>query len=1192
MLKINRLASLFKTVFVVLLLMVLCLHTSALGFESPQTTALKTQLAKADDAAKTPLLLALSKAYGLDFPQTAYTYAARAQLAAQQQGQDQLQVEALLLCGRFLRYLPNESERAHNTMDEALAMAQQQQFKALECAILLEKASLAWWDFNSTQYDSIVRQANDLAHRLGSPKYLGMVARRAGMAAYQRYHTDSAFQLYQEALAQSELAKDELEVMKVKMDLAMVHLRKREGALAQQLIDEARETAKERQSTYWQVMTLINTNIVYISRRDSLSRALLEPNTQQLIAIASRCENAYAQVKFTYYMTRMLRQKGNGDEAITYGEQYLELASRLNIPTHFVQASYHLAKEYLRKGKLDQSLELTLNAKDIALAIDFKVTQLYDLISRLYRTSDNLPKALEYIDKQMAYERERGFRVGYYFLYECYFSYASIYRDLDSFDLAYPYLDSALAIAIENEDLNKQLDAYVAISSVSYESGDYPRAKKEFITAKEALNKAGVNLNNNRNSHFYTIGSVIFFKTGDYKEAIAYGEQALACNRGLNWSSAMADNHNLLRKAYEANGNYPKALYHLKQHKSINDSLFNVETSEKLLALQEQFEAGEKQHQIELLESEKALAETTAQNQQEAASRSKLMLLLVIVCAIVLLIAGLLFFNRYKLAKQATELKLENERLLLEEQNQQVAQELEMMEMRSAFFTNVSHEIRTPLTLIKGPLEMLRQNPNLLSSEWISSMERNTDRLIKLVDQALRLGKDKDWSAPFVPETVEFAPFVEALTQSFGPLALQKEIDLSVENRVGRLRGAIDQELLETALINLLGNAFRYTPAGGQITIVLAEEEENLCISVQDTGEGIAEEHLPHLFERYYRAKEQSSTGFGLGLSLVREAMAAHQGSISVTSKPGVGTTFHLQLPLVAAEPSPTEALSSAIAPAHFPEIPPTHGVELHKKATLLVVEDHAEIRQFLVDLLRQEYFVIAAVNGHDGEEQARQAMPDLIISDVMMPERDGYELVQHLKNEVHTSHIPILLLTAKATHEAKVAGLKVGADDYLYKPVSPEELLLRVANLLKQRDRLQQWYATQTGQHHPKAAEANPPALNVVDTDFIERAHKIIEEHLLDEQFTIVQFCEEVALNRTSVHHKLKTITGLNTTGFIKSVRIRKAKELINGGNHNLMEVATLTGFTNRHTFNRAFKEHTGKTPSAYRNEVLNLVL
>ena len=1158
---------------------------TAVGINTEEIAKLEAQLAAAEETAKGSIFLALSKAHGIDNPEDAYWHAEQAEALAVRSNDRPLLVEATMLMGRWSRYTPFASERAHYLIDHALELSRKENLADLECAILLEKANVAWWDFDRVYFDSLVVQAKDLARTLDNDVYLGQALHMSGRMAYQRYETEIALAEWQEALGYFEEAGAWEQTLDLKMDLSVLYLRTRQPKEAQRLSNEANALARAQQSDYWQVHTLINKGMNLWVGRDSLNILKLDTLLEDLLQIAPKCKNAYGQLKFNYFVSRHLRDVGAGDQALPYGEDYLQQAKDLNIQTHIVQASFFLSPEYSRRGRADLALQVALDAKDIALDLDYRVTRLYDLISGLYRRSGELELALEYVDKSMAYERERGFPVGYYFFYYCYTDYAELYLAMDSMELAYAYHDSALTIAVENSDVEKEFSTRVAVGFISFNEGNYERAEQDLNDALSTLAAFGGTLDIKIVSRSHSLGAELYFAQGKYQRAVFHAEKALEINKQVNWNESIKLNHNLLWQAYEGLGDHQNALRHMKAYNQIKDSIFTAENNARYMALREQFEADEKQHEIDLLQRDKELAERDAIVQQTSASRTQLILWLVVGLVVIMIIAAMLLFNRYKLRRRAAALALENERLQLEEENKKATQELEMMELRSSFFTNVSHEIRTPLTLIKGPLELLKNDPNALSQEWIESMERNTDRLMKLVNQAVRLSRGEEHSAPFNPAPVNLAAFVKELAKAFRPLAIQKEISLDVQDHSGEAYGNIDRERLELALINLLGNAFRYTGPGGAVTVILNRAgkgaDEQLSLIVKDTGQGIAAEHLPHLFERYYRADANPSTGFGLGLSLVKEAVEQHGGTLSVDSTPQAGTSFRMLLPLaqdeasrsVAEAPSPPKTAVSALAT----NVP---AVEMMTE-TVLVVEDNVEIRQFLAEVLSKHYRVITAVDGKDGEEQARTLMPDLIVSDIMMPNRDGYELVQSLKEDLQTSHIPVLLLTAKATHEDKIQGLKVGADDYLYKPVSPEELLLRLGNLIKQRERIQRSFSAGS-----KPAEEPANTLSGIDATFLEKARAIVESHLDNEAFSIAQFCEEIALNRTSVHHKLKALTGFNATGFIKSIRIQKAMTLIREGNDNLMDVASQTGFSNRHTFNRAFKEQIGKTPSAYRDE------
>ena len=1169
----------------IILFLLLCLNlTPAQALDQDLVNRLSVQLEDSDENEKAAIWLDLARAYDLDNPVRAYNAAEQAQALGQRLEQPRQVIEAQLWLGRASRFTEGAYDRALSLLNNALHQAREEQFEDLEALVLCELVRARWSVHDLAGFDSLLTQAHAIAERLGDPELLGATTYLKGTRYYYDYDTDQAQEQWL-------LAKDHYlqtgtrqEIVLVYLRLSVVDQRKRDPNSALENTLEALRIAEAIKSEYWELRAL--TTLGNLMTYSAVTTEYGEDEVfNRIEKLAERSLNPDALMKYHNYAYRIRRDQGMPEDVIPHGEEFLRLATALNNHLGRIQASLKLCNVYRNHHNLEKGLDYLLAVKDLSISIDYRVSRLYTLIAKIYHEVGELDQALQYQQLSWNYERDRGFPVGYYFFYFSHIDRAVIYRDQGEWLTAYAHLDSALTLARENEALDKIVHSLMLKGEISLKQGNLEQAELEIQEALDLLDRNQINTDLHIKSKLYHSAADLYFRQQRYQKSVEYAELALKAERNRNWVDGILKSLKLLAEANEAMGRHQAALRHLKEHHSLHDSIYNAERDEKFLALKEEYENGEKQLRIELLESDKALDDLTMQSQEESLQRSSLLIWSLIIIVVILVLVGALLFNRYMLRKKAKELSLQNKQLELERANQESNQQLEMMALRSSFLTNVSHEIRTPLTLIKGPLALMRKSPNAVDPEWIDSMEQNADRLMSLVNQAMQFSKVGDPTLPFQPTTVPVSRFVNQIMKAFRPLAKEKEIELKVIDHNLDFTCELDRERIERALINLVSNAFRYTEAGGSITIEVARrsvtgQPDELQLSVADTGQGIAAEHLPHLFERYYRADQDSSTGFGLGLSIVKDIVTQHGGQISVTSEVGQGTTFTMLLPVPFQTVSEVSA-SPAGASVPVAEATPDVAATTEVPASVLVVEDNDEIRKFLVDVLGRDYHVITAINGQDGENKAREHLPNLIVSDVMMPDKDGYELVQALKSDLNTSHIPIILLTAKATHEDKIKGLEIGADDYLYKPLSPDELTLKMRNLLQQQARFRRLFSEST----EEALKATP-SISPLDAAFLEKANAVVLAHLEDETFNVATFCEEMALNRTSVHNKLKALTGYNTSGFLKSVRVQRAIALIHEGTHTFTEIADLTGFTSRFTFNRAFKEQTGKSPSVYRDE------
>lgn len=492
----------------------------------------------------------------------------------------------------------------------------------------------------------------------------------------------------------------------------------------------------------------------------------------------------------------------------------------------------------------------------------------------------------------------------------------------------------------------------------------------------------------------------------------------------------------------------------------------------------------------------------------------------------------------------------------------------ELNELKSKFFANISHEFRTPLTLIMGPLQQLLERIEDSEQRKLLTMaQRNASRQLELVNQLLELSTLEAGKMELGATTQDFIPFLKGVVQAYDSLAEQKGIDLSMRCPEGKMQAHFNEEKMETVFYNLLSNAFKFTPSGGRISVILKRENNFGVVTVSDTGIGIAAEAIPHIFDRFFRAeigRNEGIEGSGIGLSLTKELVELHQGSISVESELGKGTQFVLKIPLLT-DDTVTQPIASA-----KPNAP-----------LVLIIEDNDDVRDFMRLRLKGTFRIEEAVNGQAGINRALDVMPDLIISDVMMPEKDGYEVCQTLKTDLRTCHIPIILLTAKAAQAEKLEGLETGADDYLTKPFDSKELLVRAENLIQMRQQLRQRFADSI------TLKPSEVATNSRDQAFLEQVMKIVEERMADGHFSVDILASEAGMSRTNLNRKLRALVNQSSNQFIQSVRLQCAADLLRQQSGTVAEIALQTGFSSTAYFVKCFKEKYGQTPGAFTENI-----
>ena len=519
---------------------------------------------------------------------------------------------------------------------------------------------------------------------------------------------------------------------------------------------------------------------------------------------------------------------------------------------------------------------------------------------------------------------------------------------------------------------------------------------------------------------------------------------------------------------------------------------------------------------------------------------------------------------------------------------------------KSRFFANISHEFRTPLTLTIAPLENL-DNPKygVLTAEGKAQVDmaaRNAKRLMRLVTQLMDLARFEANLFKLKPETVQLNQFLKYLSSRFVGAAERYKISFEIDIPDEPAITSIDPEQFEKVISNLLSNAFKFTPEGGSVTISLQVIGSDAVITVKDTGQGINPDHLPRLFDRFYQAeKSEMQPGTGIGLALVKEITEQHGGQIHVESKPGKGTAFEVRLPLADADISDVAELTIAGQEAGFEEeLLPDKGVEIHEeefsdtedhRKTILIVDDNTDIRNYLKEHFSNQYMVLTAATGNQALEKVELHLPDVIISDVMMPDGDGFTLLKRLRANPETNFLPIILLTARAEAEDKLEGLGIGADDYLTKPFSMEEVSIRVHNLIERQKRLQKHYERQGGHItngknvlHPDSVEAES-----ADDQYLEQIRQIIQQHMQDEDFSVEDLADKVHQSRTHLFRRLKELTGESPSSLIKRMRLERGAELLQQKAGTVSEVAYSTGFKSVAQFSKSFRSQFEKTPTEF---------
>lgn len=535
-----------------------------------------------------------------------------------------------------------------------------------------------------------------------------------------------------------------------------------------------------------------------------------------------------------------------------------------------------------------------------------------------------------------------------------------------------------------------------------------------------------------------------------------------------------------------------------------------------------------------------------------------------------------------------------------------LARNQELTRMKLNFFTNISHEIRTHLSLIIGPADRLLSTPvSEEHQQQLRTIKSNSESLLQLLNELMDFRKAETGHLALHAACWNLVSFAESVLESFHDLSLEHNIQVEFISQHPAIEVWFDREQLKKVLYNLLFNAFKFTPDGGTIRLTIAEQSGMVTLAVTDNGKGISPENLSKLFDNYFQEAENGpqNTGYGIGLALSKSTVEMHHGTLTVSSTtlPLPQTSFTVTL--LKGNAHFTQAQLSAIPELHPPALQPiaaSTALSFSAEAiteditaepvTILLTEDNAAIRNFVRESLPKHYQLLESVNGAEGLAAATAHIPDLIISDVMMPEMDGLTFCSHIKSDPRTSHIPVILLTAKTGIASQVSGLATGADIYLTKPFSIQVLELQIRNLLASRNRLwhrfqQELQTTVTDSTINTAASANSatPQLHPLDQAFLQHIVEISEAHLEDPAFGIALLARKAGMSQPVLFKKIKAITGMSANDFVKSLRLKKATALLQENRYTVYEIAGMVGYENSKYFSREFKKQFGQTPSEY---------
>ncbi|WP_222983369.1 tetratricopeptide repeat protein [Flagellimonas meishanensis] len=919
-----------------------------------------------------------------------------------------------------------------------------------------------------------------------------------------------------------------------------------------------------------------------------------EKNVLAALQIAKRIKDKKVEVSGLIARADLFADRSSYDSAVTVFSKALSIAEHIEFNDGKSAALIGLGNTHTRKGDLDKGEEyLQLNIAFATETKDFEgVASSYNNLGNIYNERGEYKKAMEAYTEaakmNSAIGHEKNTAINFAnigminqkledsekaILY--YQESDSIFKKLD-FLPGRAFVQNGMGIVYRNiqkpdkalQNYLQALESYAKMGRKREMSQTYQNIGNIFSDKKQS----GEAIENYRRS--LSIATEIndsinmamasqalgqeFLYSKKLDSAAGYSIEAIEIARAIGAKLTVMDGYKTLSEVNFAIGDYKKAYDFRIKYEAEKDSLYTIEKRDLAEDIEAKYQNEQKTREIALLASEKevqALQLGKRKNERNA----------IIIFALFILLLAILLYNLYRI-KQRSNKELQ-----------------ELDRLKSNFFANISHEFRTPLTLIQGLIQHLEQNPDQkLEKEDIKMIRRNTNRLLGLVNQLLDLSKIDEGKLKLKPSEGDVFKCIRTAAASFNSYAVQHQMDYRIKVPDTALWASFDRDKMEKVIYNLLSNAFKFNDEAGKVIIEVSHGNDELMVQVSDNGEGIAPEKLPFIFDRFYQVDggiTKEREGSGIGLSLSRDLVELMDGTITVSSEVGQGTFFTVQVPMQKIRTGQRSELAtmqnqSAMDKGTF-DFPKTDDRSAPK---ILVIEDNEDMRQYIGKQLLEHYRVMEARNGEQGLKLAISGMPELIITDLMMPKIDGMELCKQLKSNIETSHIPVIMLTAMAGEKNKIEGLETGADDYLTKPFSAKELLARVRNLMAQRQRLRHYYSDNQASLEPAKL-----ATTTLDRRFLNQLLELMEKEYADPNFGAPQMQMALAMSKTQLHRKIRALTNESPGELLRNFRLKKAANLLSQKADTVTQIAYQVGFNNLSYFAKCFKALYGVSPSSY---------
>lgn len=816
----------------------------------------------------------------------------------------------------------------------------------------------------------------------------------------------------------------------------------------------------------------------------------------------------------TYYISR------NPDSAIYFSNNAIKIADRINDHVIVIRSYAKIAEAWQTQNKMKEAIANYLKGLELAEKYNENSLKgtLYNGMGTCYFYQNDIVKAERYL--RLAARAKRDAKDYQY--------YAIISINLSSLQVMKQAYREAITTLKEAEKtlITKRQNQYLptlynsmgaAYQGIKPDSCIYFYEKSAALSLK--YNDVLSQMTANQNMGDY------YLDKRDFTAAIKYMKMAIAVNDKRPEDQFKPALYDRIALAYATAGDFKNAYHYRKLESEARQRIFSVQKQKEVDELEIKYETEKKEKEIQ-----RKKQEIERGNNQRNLLLFGGMLFLVIAGAVVYLI-----FQRRKIT-----LKFEQEKLRM--------------------FENIFHEIRTPLTLIDGPIQVIKNDVALKNTEQLLLLERNSKRLMRLVNELLDASKLGRGTFRLHYTNGNLGGFINDIADSFAGEALSEGKTVA---RVVDIEGnySFPSDALEKILSNLLANAVKYTGTGGQVKLAAFVVSQRLVISIEDDGPGIPDNEKKKVFKRFFRGRHSKGTnGTGIGLSLVKELVGLANGSITMESSAS-GTAFKVSIPLQ--EPEVSHQAENTDTPAGAP--------------TLLLVEDDADTASFTISVLQDNFRIAHAKNGREALELLGHSLPDIVLSDVMMPEKDGIDLLKDIRSNELYSHLPFVLFSAKASLESRLEGLSRGADAYIAKPFSPHELSLTVRNLFTIAERNRQRY--QASIKSDVKFEDRVRSENA----YVNKIIECIVRNISDSGYSVNELSSDMAVSRSQLHRKLTALTGFSTTNFIRMIRLEKAKDMLANNEGNVSEIAYRCGFNSQSYFTKSFSEHFGGPPSQF---------